>query len=479
MPGQLIINPRRAGVSLRIVVVGGGLAGTAAAFALQRAGHSVTVLERTDGTVRSHGGIRSPPNMTRILNHWGLAPALAKVAVKCHEFKFHQADGELLGLVQLHEDFLRDLMADFIFIQHGDLHELLLGLATREGVEFRYDAAVTAVDSGNVSVTLACGERLHADLVVGADGPASLVRTEVVGEELGGVRDGHMSVTFAIPTALMRDDADLAPLTQDGNWWVWLGPSMMFHGTLVAGGKEFSVIIGMQGVPPEMLAQYAESWDATYPLEQFGIDFSVFDIRVQKLVELAKRGTPTVHVRRPLLESSVCDRARIAIIGEAAHPLVPAGQHNAGLMIEDAETLGGLFARIQSRAQIPRILAAYEEIRQPRANYAQAWELRKRAMMTSPPGPEQKKRDAGLRSMMAYNDWAQMDETGFRAMWGDEMEMFSYFSTEVVDDWWTKWGALLARHTDPDAQSSGKLEVPLSPTVQVSVSNGRRSAYVY
>jgi hypothetical protein len=44
--------------------------------------------------------------------------------------------------------------------------------------------------------------------------------------------------------------------------------------------------------------------------------------RVQKLMKLARKVTPTVHIRRPILESSVCDRARIVIVGEAAHPLV-------------------------------------------------------------------------------------------------------------------------------------------------------------
>jgi hypothetical protein len=52
MPGQLSINPRRAQASLRVVVVGGGLAGIASAFTLQRAGHNVTVLERSDGKAR-------------------------------------------------------------------------------------------------------------------------------------------------------------------------------------------------------------------------------------------------------------------------------------------------------------------------------------------------------------------------------------------------------------------------------------------
>jgi salicylate hydroxylase len=86
------------------------------------------------------------------------------------------------------------------------------------------------------------------------------------------------------------------------------------------------------------------------------------------------------------------------------------------MAIEDAETLGGLFSRLQHRSQISRMLAAYEEIRQPRSNYAQDWELRRRAMVTAPPGKQQEKRDAGLRRMMAYNDWTHINEQRFLEM---------------------------------------------------------------
>lgn len=66
-----------------------------------------------------------------------------------------------------------------------------------------------------------------------------------------------------------------------------------------------------------------------------------------------------------------------------------------------------------------------------------------------------------------------MTLTMARPQWGDEMEMFSYFATDKVDDWWTKWGSLLARDT-------GRPEVPVTPTVEVSVSSGQyRSTFVY
>jgi salicylate hydroxylase len=123
--------------------------------------------------------------MTRILNHWGLAPCLVLTAVKCPQFRFHQADGALLSIVQLLNDFLRDLMVDFVFVWHRDLHEMLLELAVQAGVRVRWGAVVKTVDCDSLSVMLDDGsgsggeERLHADVVVGADGPNSIVGTRI------------------------------------------------------------------------------------------------------------------------------------------------------------------------------------------------------------------------------------------------------------------------------------------------------------
>ncbi|CAK5262228.1 unnamed protein product [Mycena citricolor] len=285
-----------------------------------------TCFLRTDVTAfacaQSLTGIRSPPNMTRILNHWGLGPRLAKTAVKCPEFLFHQANGEVLGAIPLHEDFLRDLMADFLFLQHGELKTMLLSLATREGVEFRYNTEVEAVDGDAVSVRLSSGETVYADIVIGADGPDSKVRNLVAGETILGEKDGNMSLTMAIPTDRMRDDEDLRALTQGGKWWVWLGPNLLFHGSLISGGKLFSIVIGLRDVEPEKIAKYEESWENEYDINEFGIDWSAYDIRVQKMMKLVEKVTAIVHVKRPILESCVCDQARIVIVGEAAHPLV-------------------------------------------------------------------------------------------------------------------------------------------------------------
>jgi salicylate hydroxylase len=140
----------------------------------------------------------------------------------------------------------------------------------------------------------------------------------------------------------------------------------------------------------------------------------------------------------------------------------PSGQHNTALGIEDAQTLGSLFAGVQHRDQVPRLLAAYEELRQSHCNASKDWERRKRHMLTLPVGERQEERDRLMRKSYAYTEWENMDEQAARAIWGAELELFAYDASEIVEDWWTKWGPLLFR-ASPNGQS-------VSPSLQVSVS---------
>ncbi|KAG6911039.1 hypothetical protein DXG01_005455 [Tephrocybe rancida] len=345
--------------------------------------------------------------------------------------------GELIAIMKLHEQFLKDLMADFLFIQHGDLHALLCDEAANEGVQFRYNAKVVCVDSETVSVTLEDGERISSDMVIGADGFSSLVRTSVVGKQILETRSNEATLNFTIPTSLMEEEEDLRSLTE---------------GTSNS-GRDYSMTLGyaLSADAPEL----NEEWRDTYPLQHLGLDLEKFEPstdfscigRIRKLLNMAGSITPHILVHRPHLDS------------------FPSGQHNTALGIEDAQTLGSLFSGIQDHGQIPQLLSAYEELRQPRCIATQDWEKRKRVMLTLPQGREQEERDLKLRKAMAYREWDHMDEKTFKAIWGEEMDLFRYDATEKVEDWWTKWGSLLVRG-NPNRRRLG-------PGLQVSISNER------
>ena len=141
------------------------------------------------------------------------------------------------------------------------------------------------------------------------------------------------------------------------------------------------------------------------------------------------------------------------------------------MVIEDAETLGSLFSRIQCREQINQLLMAYEEIRHPRCVRTYEQYRRLDAAMKYPIGPQQGVRDAIIHRSLAYDDWNHMDEVAFITMWGNLLSGFAYDASEAVDDWWCKWGPFIQL---PGTGTKCKLT---SAPLQVWISRGWKSNF--
>ncbi|KIK03269.1 hypothetical protein K443DRAFT_676942 [Laccaria amethystina LaAM-08-1] len=463
MPVQVVPSGRcKAAVCLKFIVVGGSIGGLATAYALRKMGHDVLVIEESEALVKSQGGLRSPPNMTRILNQWGLGPALDQMANRCDTFTLlNGGSGELIGNMMMNESFLSNLLAEFLFIQHSDLQSLLYDLAVKEGVTFRFNTKVIGADSETVSVSLEGGETLSADVVVGADGYDSLVRGVVTGKKDEGKGEKHLIMTYTIPASLLEADDELRHLRSSTVWSLWLGEGYVFHGNFTAGGQDFTMaVIHHYDLPTR---EGDEEWQHTCPIDRYKLDINKFEPRCQKLLKLAQTVSSRIFTIRSPVEGMVCERARIVLVGEAAHPLPPGGHHSTGLSIEDAQTLGCLFGRIRHRSQVPQLLGAYEDIRQARCSATHIWEREHQQMLMCPAGPHQDERDKMLRKVLAYGDWQQMDETTFKAVWGNELTLYSHDATEQVDDWWSQWGKIFERGVCCDeVDTPANLEVSIS-----------------
>ena len=99
--------------------------------------------------------------------------------------------------------------------QHADVHRIVYQLAASAGVRISFGAKVTEVSPGTPkpSVTLASGEVITADVVIGADGPRSIVRPIVVGEEEDDPEPEGITVFGAtVPASWMETEPELAKL---------------------------------------------------------------------------------------------------------------------------------------------------------------------------------------------------------------------------------------------------------------------------
>ncbi|KAF5310151.1 hypothetical protein D9619_010399 [Psilocybe cf. subviscida] len=443
---------QKAGISLNIVVVGGSIAGLATAYTLARAGHSVLILEKSDGTARGAGGVQSPPNMTRILNEWGLKSRLDEISQQCEGVQmFAGLTGELLGIVLMKEEFLKDLVAEFLFVLHSDLHKLLHSVAVQEGVKIRYHATVTNADGATGRITLSSGEELYADLIVGADGYTSLLQDIVAGPaefrsaQLKNAPSKSLIVTHTVPAHLLEADPDLRPLVADPSIWsTWLGHRYIAHANSLNSnqGHHYTVTVAHDYDGPIEEKQ----WGQDDNVHRYGIDFVNLEIRAIKLVSLTTENSSRLYRNKPPLESLVCDYSRIVLVGEAARPVLPGGNHNTALAIEDAQTLGCLLSRIQDISHVSRMLTAYDEIRQPRSAFVHQYTIERQRMFRFPPGPEQEERDDRMRQTLARNENDHINEANFKdpQMWGVELDLFAHNASEMVEDWWGQWGYMIS-----------------------------------
>ncbi|KZT25861.1 FAD/NAD(P)-binding domain-containing protein [Neolentinus lepideus HHB14362 ss-1] len=476
---------------LQFVVVGGSIGGLACAYALQKVGHQVVVLEQSDGEFKSKRGMRCPPNMTRPLCEWGLGPELEKVAVKASGISFLVGGtGEKIGLTVFHEHIMKNFRADFLFVQHGQIYSMLTSLAHSVGVEIRYNTTAVDVDpycgvpplvnghcpfasssslpstpstsspshphspahfdfdpSGRPAVYLDSGEVLTADIVLGTDGRDSLVRKTVVSSrDTEWIDDQNTwSINLSIPTEEMREDDDLRDLCESLDWSIWLGDGYGVYGCLTDKKSTYSLVIIWPETPNDKVA--SPSWYEEHPVENIDWDSRPLEVRLKKMIKLAKTFTYAEDSVREPIDSWIHENGRVVLAGDAAHPLLPTGSHHVAMAIEDAVTLSHLLSNVVFPSMIPLLLTAYEEIRQLRTQLVQVSEPRKRAFTSFPKGPEQEMRDHGLREAMlqAKLDWEDADANYLREEWKEYIELFNYDAREAVEDWWAKWGALVRR----------------------------------
>lgn len=325
-------------------IAGGGIAGMASALALARVGWQAQVHERAPVFAEVGAGVQLGPNVTRILHAWGLQTALQAVAAFPDQLQARSAlSGEVLATLPLGAQMQTRYGAPYVTLHRADLHQLLHEGALRQGVEVLAGSAVQSFQTEGPRVTAQLEHATQhfvqeADLAVVADGVWSPLRQQLLGD--GAVQPtGHL----AYRTLLRQSDLPVHLRTNDVT--VWMGPNVHVVHYPVRGGEWLNLVVLTEGQMPGVSADDLQSWNTQQTAEQTAHDLLAAlrgtCSRLQELVHAATAWRVWPLCGRSAMQGAhQHGQGRMALVGDAAHPMLPYLAQGAGMAMEDAAALG-------------------------------------------------------------------------------------------------------------------------------------------
>lgn len=323
----------------RAIVVGAGIGGLAAAITLRRAGWDVRILERAQ-TPRELGfALALAPNALKALREIGLADAVAREGAEVHTFEVYRADGSLMKRVNFRAGGID--MRSVVTLRPA-LHGALLAAVQAESLLLGHEAHDVATAGDEVSVTLADGRTLTADVVIAADGVGSAIRRSLHPGEppprpsgyhaLRGVTHDAAHHMERVNVAILLGDGIEAGFARASATAVYWYMSIVDE----LAGAETTARALLERCGPSLAPRFAAIAGAARPE----------DMRAEPL-----------FVRDPIQEWGT---GRVTLLGDAAHPVLPHTAQGAALALEDAVALGLVLGRPGDPAVA---LRSYERVR--------------------------------------------------------------------------------------------------------------------
>lgn len=384
-----------------LLVAGGGIGGLSAALACARAGAHIRLFEQADAFGEVGAGIQLGPNAVRVLQAWGLGAALDGVVARPKALQVMRADsGERLATLPLGAAMQDRYGAPYLTIHRADLHAVLLAAVQAQGATaLRTGCAVHAVAQTSDAVQLQLadpagqGLTVEGDALVGADGLWSRVRGAWAGDAAARY-SGHLAWR-----ALVRQ-ADLPAALRSQDVTVWLGERLHLVHYPVRGGEWLNIAGFVEGPRPPDIA----NWDiapADLPARAGGLPAALRDA-AGPLGALSE-AVPHWRLwalcgRAPVSGADALVQGRVALLGDAAHPMLPYLAQGAGMAIEDAAELASSLA--MNDMELPLRLRRYALNRWQRVARVQRRSLRNGGIFHAS-GPLRVARDLSLRLLGA------------------------------------------------------------------------------
>ena len=384
--------------SVDVTLIGAGIGGLSTALGLQRRGYRVAIYEQAAVLGEVGAGVMMSPNATRILRDWGLVDAAARIGYRPRYTAVRDGvSGEQLSSTPLGQDGFHADGSPFLHVHRADLYALLLEAVLGEDPScLKLGCTVTDVtqDDDGATATFAHGERVRCAVLVGADGNKSRVR-QYVAAGAASTFTGNLAWRGLVPASALRPELRVPESI------VFVGHRRHVVRYLLRGGTLMNYV-----AIAERAAWEDEGWSVRSTLREVLSEFEGWHADV---VDVLAATPPNACFKWGLFDHDPLPRwvdGRIALLGDAAHPMLPFMAQGAVMAIEDA----AVFARLYAAHDDPfAALRAYEQARLPRASWVQLQSRQNARLYHDGSAGRQFDADRALRAERLYDYDATKD----------------------------------------------------------------------
>ena len=379
------------GEPLPFLIAGGGIGGLATALGLARIGRRVVVFEQAPQLGEIGAGIQIAPNAFHCFDALGVGDAARAKAVYIDNLILMDAiKDERIAQIPLDAPFRQRFGNPYAVVHRADLHGVLLeACRAHRLISLHVDSCVMRYDQDGARVTVALGNGRTTEgaALIGADGLSSRIRAQLVGDGAPRV-SGHTTYRSVVPTGLVPEELRWNAAT------LWAGPKCHIVHYPLKGGKVFNFVVTCQNGAREPVAGKPVSADEVRE------GFAHVCARALKIIDHGADWKQWVLCDRDPVQNWV--EGRVALLGDAAHPMLQYFAQGASMALEDAVCLAHM-AQAQGD-DIAGALIAYNRRRAVRTARVQLGSRLIGEYVYHPEGAMADVRDAAMRAK-SPQDW--------------------------------------------------------------------------